>query len=84
MLMLAAGLLCRMWRCPGGPLRMLSDDMNHRARLFLACLGVVVLTCLPWIFKWSLPIGWVAVGLLVAWTVWLAYEYLTWARGLKR
>jgi uncharacterized membrane protein len=58
--------------------------MNQPIRLFLGVLGVAVLTALGWIFRWSVPIGWAAVALLIVWTVWLAYEYLTWARGLKR
>ena len=58
--------------------------MNSTIRIILGGLGVAVLTALPWIFKWSWAIGWAAVALLVVWTGWLAYEYLTWARGLKR
>ena len=53
-------------------------------KFILAILGVAVLTTSPWIFKWSIPIGWLAIALLVVWVVWLANEYLTWARGLKR
>jgi hypothetical protein len=53
-------------------------------KFILAGLGVAVLTTLPWIFKWSTSIGWLAIALLVIWVVWLANEYLTWARGLKR
>jgi hypothetical protein len=58
--------------------------MNSTIRIILGGLGVGVLTALPWIFKGSWLIGWAAVALLVVWTVWLVYEYLTWARGFKR
>jgi|HubBroStandDraft_1064217.scaffolds.fasta_scaffold179847_2 hypothetical protein len=62
---------------------MLAEEMNYVVRLILAGLGVVVLTGLPWIFHWSQPMGWLSIALLIAWTVWLVYEYLTWARRLR-
>ncbi len=78
MLMVAAVSTDRM-----GRIKMAGENMKFAIRLILACLGVAVLTSLPWIFKWSWVMGWVAIAVLIVWLVWLVVLYLNWARGLK-
>ncbi len=55
-----------------------------RRRVIVFLLGLSLLVALPWVFRYSFIWGAAGAIALVFWIIWLAVDYLRWARGLGK
>ena len=54
--------------------------MYRRLKWVLAAAGLALIGFAPFLWWWAPGLLWLACPLIVAWSLWVVVEYLTWAR----